>query len=353
MSGAGPASRRRSPSKSAGKVNLQAVADLAGVSPATVSRILNGTAGVREDKRQAVDEAIARLGFVPDPAARSLAGGRTLSIGVVTQAIDSPFYGGALRGIEDQLGRSGYSALFVSGRWSATHEARCIDTLRTRRVDGIIVLTGRLGDAALARCARDLPLVVTGRSLRAPGLFALDFDNVEGARLATRHLLEQGHRRIAFVAGDLRHPDGVQRLQGYREALQDAGLPYLPELVEHGDFTEASGLSATEQLLARGETFSALFAANDQMAFGAALALYRHRLRVPVDVSLVGFDDVAGAVYATPPLTTVHHPAYELGTLAAKAMLELLAGRTPALALPAPRLMVRESTAARPAARRR
>ncbi len=347
----GPATRRRSPSKSAGKPNLQAVADAAGVSAATVSRILNGTAGVRDDKRRAVDEAIARLGFVPDPAARSLAGGRTLSVGVVTQAIDSPFYGGALRGIEDELSRAGYSPLFVSGQWSAKNEARCIETLRTRRVDGIIVLTGRLSDAALARSARDLPVVVTGRSLQAHGLYALDFDNIEGARLATQHLLELGHRRIAFITGDLRHFDGRQRLDGYRAALQQAACPFAPELVLPGDFTEASGLAAVERLIASGTRFSAIFASNDQMAFGAALALYRRGLRVPEDVSLVGFDDLSLAVYATPPLTTIHHPVYELGQMAAQAMLQLLAGETPTLQLPAPRLMERESSGRRLASR--
>lgn len=339
-----PATRRRSPSKTAGKPNLQAVADAAGVSAATVSRILNGTAGVRDDKRRAVDDAIARLGFVPDPAARSLAGGRTLSIGVVTQAIDSPFYGGALRGIEDELSRAGYSPLFVSGRWSARNEARCIETLRTRRVDGIIVLTGRLSDAALAKSARELPVVVTGRSLQASGLYALDFDNTEGARLATQHLLALGHRRIAFITGDLRHSDGRQRQDGYRAALQAAGCPFVPELVVPGDFTEASGLAAAERLIESGTPFSAIFASNDQMAFGAALALHRRRLRVPEDVSLVGFDDLSLAVYATPPLTTIHHPVYELGQLAAQAMLQLLAGDTPTLQLPAPRLMERESS---------
>ena len=114
-----------------GKVTLEMVAAAAGVSPSTVSRILNGTATVSDDKRAAVDHAIAKLGFVPNPVARGLAGGRTMSIGVVTQAIDSPFYGGALRGIEDELGRVGYSPLFVSGHWNAAHEARCIETLNS------------------------------------------------------------------------------------------------------------------------------------------------------------------------------------------------------------------------------
>jgi LacI family transcriptional regulator len=139
-----------------GKVTLEMVAQAAGVSPSTVSRILNGTAVVAEEKRAAVDQAIATLGFVPNPVARGLAGGRTLSVGVITQTIDSPFYGLALRGIEEELGRAGYSPLFVSGHWNAAHEARCIDMLRSRRVDGVIVLTGRLSDAALTHAGAGL-----------------------------------------------------------------------------------------------------------------------------------------------------------------------------------------------------
>ncbi len=181
-----PGGRTRSPrapaTGHAPAVTLGMVALAAGVSPSTVSRILNGTAAVDDAKRQAVDDAIKRLGFVPNPVARGLAGGRTLSVGVVTQSIDSPFYGVALRGIEEQLDHAGYSALFVSGHWNATEEARCVDTLRSRRVDGIIVLTGRLSDAALRSVAKDLPVVVTGRSLRAPNLYSVDFDNFEGAR---------------------------------------------------------------------------------------------------------------------------------------------------------------------------
>ena len=344
---------RRTAEGGAGKVTLEMVAASAGVSAATVSRILNGTAIVSNDKRAAVDEAIARLGFVPNPVARGLAGGRTLSVGVVTQAIDSPFYGGALRGIEDTLGAAGYSPLFVSGQWSAVHEARCIDTLRSRRVDGVIVLTGRLTDAALAATARELPVVVTGRTMKAPGLVALDFDNFEGARLATHHLLSLGHRRIAFVSGDLKHSDGKERLRGYRSALEAAGLPYEVGLVMPGNFTEASGLAAVERLIDSRETFTAIFAANDQMAFGAGLGLHRRKLRVPADVSLVGFDDLVSAVYSIPPLTTVHHPVGELGQLAAQAMLQLLAGEAPTLTLPAPRLVVRESTRELGAPRRR
>ena len=326
------------------------VAQAAGVSPSTVSRILNGTAAVHAAKRQAVDDAIKRLGFVPNPVARGLAGGRTLSVGVVTQAIDSPFYGIALRGIEDELDRAGYSALFVSGHWNAAEEARCIDVLRSRRVDGIIVLTGRLSDAALRSCAKELPVVVTGRRLKAPNLMSLDFDNFEGARLATHHLLALGHRRIAFIAGDAGHPDASERERGYRAAIEAAGLAYDAELVMPGLFNEESGLVAVARLLDSRQHFTALFAANDQMALGACLGLHRRGMRVPEDVSVVGFDDLPVSRYSVPPLSTVHHPAYEVGQLAAAAMLQMLRGDKPEATVPAPRVIVRESTRA-PSAR--
>ena len=257
-----PTARRKTPSAAAvapdtGAMTIERVAQEAGVSPSTVSRILNGTAVVSGAKKQAVDDAIAKLGFVPNPMARGLAGGRTLSVGVVTQAIDSPFYGAALRGIEDELDPAGYSPLFVSGHWNATAEARCIDVLRSRRVDGIVVLTGRLPDQALIDCAKNLPVVVTGRTLDAPGLFALNFDNFEGGRLATRHLIELGHQRIAFIAGNDDHPDANERLRGYRAALESAGIVFDPALVVPGEYHEVSGLLAVNRLLEQGQRFTA------------------------------------------------------------------------------------------------
>ena len=328
------------------KVTLEMVAERAGVSPSTVSRILNGTAVVSDEKRAAVDAAVAKLEFVPNPVARGLAGGRTLSIGVVSQAIDSPFYGAALRGIEMELDAVGYSPLFMSGNWHADEEARCIDVLRSRRVDGMIVLTGRLADSALRSLARKLPVVVTGRSLKAGNLVSMDFDNREGARQATRHLIDLGHRRVAFIGGDPEHPDAIDRQQGYRSALEAAGLRFDPALVTQGNFSEHSGLLAVERLMDSRTRFSAVFAANDQMAIGAALGLHRRGRRIPDDVSLVGFDDLAGSVYMLPPLTTVHNPIQEIGQLAARAMLSLVAGERPQIEVPAPRLIVRESTRA-------
>lgn len=330
-------------SKGQGPMTIERVAKEAGVSPSTVSRILNGTAVVSEAKKKSVEDAVAKLGFVPNPMARGLAGGRTFSVGVITQSMDSPFYGPALRGIEDALDPAGYSPLFVSGNWQAQAEARCIDILLSRRVDGIIVLTGRLTDAALKACAKKVPVVVTGRNLKAPDLFSLNFDNLEGARLATRHLIDQGHTRITFISGDPQHPDAIQRLAGYKLALEQAGIVFNPELVVQGEYNEDSGLQAVLRLIASKQPFTAIFAANDQMAVGAAHGLLRQGLHVPADVSLVGFDDLPNSLYAFPPLTTVHQPAYEMGQLAAEAMLKLLAGTKPQLQVPAPRLITRES----------
>jgi len=340
------------PPKSAGKaaaapsakvVTLDLVAKEAGVSPATVSRILNGTAVVSPARKKAVDDAIAKLGFVPNPVARGLAGGRTFSIGVITQTLDSPFYGSTLRGIEEKLLPLGYSPLFVSGQWNADVEARCMEVLRSRRVDGIIVLTGRLTDKSLKNYAKHLPIVVTGRTLEAPRLVALNYDNVEGARLATQKLIDLGHRQIAFIGGDPQHPDAIERLMGYRKALKDAHIPFDETLTAEGGFYEAGGMQAVLQLLATRKRFTAIFAANDQMAVGAALGLSRHSLRVPEDVSLIGYDDLASSMYANPPLSSVHQSAYELGEIAADVMLQMLGGKEPVFELPPPRLVLRES----------
>ncbi len=276
--------------------------------------------------------------------ARGLAGGRTLSVGVVTQTISSPFYGEALLGIEDELERAGYIPLFVSGHWTEAEERKAIDALMSRRVDGLIVLAGRLSNHALQGYAKRVPMVVVGRELKAPQLFSMNFDNRAGAALATQHLIECGHTRIAFIAGDPGHEDALEREAGYRQALKQAGIAFDPGLVMPGDFTEAGGLLAVNRLLDSRVRFTAIFASNDQAAIGAALGLYRRNVRVPDDVSLVGFDDVAPARFAIPPLTTVKQSVYETGAQAALAMLELLKGNAPSVTLPPPALVPREST---------
>ena len=320
------------------------VAEKAGVSPSTVSRILNGTAQVSLEKQALVKAVIAELAFRPDPAARSLAGGRTMSIGVLTQFIDSPYYGEALRGIEDELHKANYVPLFVSGHWNEAEEKSRLFMLQERKVDGIIVLTGKLADETLIDMAETMPIVVTGRQLSAENLFSIDFDNAEGACLAVRHLHALGHRRVVFISGPLDHPDATQRLQGYRDELMRKDMELDERLVVYSDYQESGGFRAMNELLASSVNFSAVIAANDQMAYGARLALHRAGLRVPEDVSLMGFDDLPHSAFTLPPLTSVRQSVYEIGISAAKAMFDLLHKRNPPSRLVEAELVVREST---------
>jgi LacI family transcriptional regulator len=325
-------------------VTLEMIAREAGVSPSTVSRILNGTAKVSDDKRLAVEDTIARFNFQPNLMARSLAMGQTLTIGVLTQFIESPFYGEALRGVEDALSDTQYSPLFVSGHWNLKTEEARMRLLQARRVDGAIILTGRLSDQQLLQYAQRMPIVVTGRQLSAPRLVSVNVDDFEGARGATRHLIDLGHTRIAFITGPQDHPDAIERLRGYQQALADAGIAPAPELVVQADFLETGGMLAINQLLDTRANFTAVFAANDQMAYGVRLALYRRSIRVPEDISLIGFDDLPNSTYSMPPLTTVRQPVYDIGKLAAQAMLKLIAGKKADIAAPPLELVVREST---------
>ncbi|MCE2780529.1 LacI family DNA-binding transcriptional regulator [Limnohabitans sp.] len=326
------------------RATLTMVAKQAGVSPSTVSRILNGTAQVSEEKQALVKAVIEELGFRPDPAARSLAGGRTMSIGVLTQFIDSPYYGEALRGIEDELHKANYVPLFVSGHWNEAEEKNRLFMLQERKVDGIIVLTGKLANETLVEMAAKIPVVVTGRRLSASGLFSIDFDNTEGASLAVRHLHALGHTRVAFISGPLDHPDATERLQGFKEEASKKGMALDDELIVYSDYQEAGGFRAMNSLLDARVQFTAVLAANDQMAYGARLALHRSGLRVPEDISLIGFDDLPHSAFTLPPLTSVRQSVYEIGVSAAKAMIDILNKQNPPSRLVAAELVVREST---------
>ncbi|WP_224242836.1 LacI family DNA-binding transcriptional regulator [Hyalangium gracile] len=325
-------------------VTLEEVARRAGVSPSTVSRILNGTARVRDSKRQAVERAIADLNYRPNVMAQGLARGSSMSVGVITQDIASPFFNEALKGIEDSLAKAGYAPLFVSGHWKKEKEVECMSLLVARRVDGVIVLTGMIDDASLMEYAARLPLVITGRNLHGPNVVSIQANNEQAGYEATCHLIELGHTRIAHIAGPEANVDAQQRLEGYRRALREHGLPVDERLIATGDFHESSGLLAVNQLLETRLNFTALFVANDQMAYGARLALYRKGIRVPEDMSIIGFDDLPSSLYTTPPLTTVRQPAYDLGKIAGDAMLGLIHGQDYAIPTIPLQVIVREST---------
>jgi LacI family transcriptional regulator len=321
------------------------IARLAGVSPATVSRVLTGSVPVAAETAAEVRKAVAQLGYRPNLNAQELVRGRSMAIGVLTQHPASPYYGEIVRGIELGLEGTEYHAISASGYWDAELERAALELLLARRVDGLLVLGGRLPDAALAAANEHTPLVAVGRGFRGHADHRLRIDNRVGAAEATRHLLELGHRRIAHVSGDLGHEDAGARLQGYRDALAAAGIAEDPALVVGGVFETGAGEAAVEQLLAAGVAFTAVFAASDQLAAGVQLGLYRRGLRVPDDVSLIGFDDAPSSEFATPPLTTVRQDVHEIGIAAAEGLLRLLAGERAALPVFRTRLVVRETTA--------
>lgn len=330
-----------------GPVTLQVVARQAGVSPSTVSRILNGTAKVSEAKRASVERAIESLGFRPNLVARSLAGGRTMTVGVLTQYIDSPFYGAGVRGIEEILTGRGFTPIVTSGLWDEDRERRSLWDFVERKVDGLIVLTSRLSDDELKAFAEKLPLVVTGRDLGPAEVQSIDFDNRLAGRVAAEHLVNLGHREIAVITGMRDHKDSDERLEGILTEVESAGLSIDRRLVVVGDYHERGGHRAMRSVIAAGVPFSAVIALNDQMALGAMLALRQSGLRVPEDVSVVGMDDLPAAAFYAPPLTTVAQPVYQMGKTAAELLLRRLAGELvgpqPAQIVE-PYLAVREST---------
>lgn len=320
------------------------VAREAGVSPSTVSRILNGTAKVADDKRDAVLAAIARMNFAPNQMAQGLKKGRSMTIGIVVQDISSPFFDETLRGVDDGLKGTGYASVIVSGHWNAEEEAQRMRLLLARKVDGIILLSGRMADDTVLAFANQRPIVSTGRALDTAKALGFKLDNEHGAWLAVRHLIELGHRRIAFVSGPANNNDADERLAGYTRALREADIPLDPQLIVEGNFHEASGLLAVNRLFDTQQQFSAVFAANDLSAYGVRLALYRKGIRVPDDISLVGFDDLPGSSYTTPPLTTIRQPLYDIGLIATHSLLRLINGETVHGTVPPLELVVRETT---------
>ena len=305
--------------------SLGLVAKLSGVSPSTVSRILNDTAKVSDSKREAVLRVIEETGFRPNLAARALAGGRAMSIGVLTQYIDSPFYGEAIRGIEEVLASEDYTALFASGRGDRGLERERLTMLRERNIDGLIVLSSTLEDKELEELAGELPVVLTGRATLNQELTSIGFDNLGGGATALGHLADLGHTIIAVIDGP-DDPDAALRMEGIRSECVERGIDLDPTRIEVGDFNELGGYQAMVRLLEKRLDFSAVIALNDQMAYGAMLALSEAGLSVPNDVSLVGFDDLPHSAYTVPPLTTISQPVHMIGAMAASTVLAMVAG---------------------------
>jgi DNA-binding LacI/PurR family transcriptional regulator len=315
---------------------LEAVASAAGVSRATVSRVVNGSTSVNPDTRKVVEKAIRRLGYVPNRAARSLVTRRTDSVGLVipeptTRLFGDPFFPRLIRGINAVLGEAGQLLVLLTPQ-SAHDEEQLGQYLASGHLDGAMLVSLHGADPLPAFLAdRGIPVVVGGRPARGSPVHVVDVDNVQGALQAVRHLIALGRRRIVTVTGPLDMAPAQDRLAGYRAALDEAGIAHDPDLELAGDFDQTTARDAVERLITGGDKFDAVFAASDAMALGAMSALRRAGLRVPQDVAVVGYDDSALALSSEPPLSSVRQPIEEMGREMARAMLAQL-GATPQVA---------------------
>lgn len=328
------------------------VAARAGVSRTTVSFVLNDRAnsGIADETRERVLKAAEDLGYHAHGPARALAGGLSMTIGLVLlqtqdQVASDALLAETLLGIADEARADGYRVLVEA---VSPGGQRYSDIVRSRRVDGLIVSGPRGDDPELRGIVRDgFPVILQG-SLPSLPVPSVDVDNRTGAATAAAHLVGLGHRRIGLITNaPLDYTAAEDRLAGYRDALAAGGIPYQPDLVAQGAFDAASGHAAMAELIARAPDLTAAFVASDIVAFGALRALREAGRRVPDDVSIIGFDDVPLARHFDPPLTTLRLPARDLGAAAGRALIDRLAGRpvTSRTLLPT-ELVVRESTTA-------
>ncbi|MET9825157.1 LacI family DNA-binding transcriptional regulator [Streptomyces sp. NPDC006349] len=309
---------------------LNAVAARAGVGRGTVSRVINGSPQVSDRSRAAVEQAIAELGYVPNRAARSLVTRRTESVALVvpdaqTRLFSEPYFSGIIRGVSAGLASAGMQLLLVLVRDQQEYD-RLAGYLSAQRVDGVLMIAVHRDDTLPDRLDElAVPTVLAGRRGDREPLGYVRADNVGGARSAVGHLLATGRRTVGTITGSLDMDAAQDRVDGYREALRDAGVAVDEELITDGDFTEEGGRAAMRELLRRRPGLDAVFAASDVMASGAVLELRASGRRVPDDVAVVGFDDSIVARHTDPPLTSVRQPLEEMGRTMARLLLDEIA----------------------------
>jgi LacI family transcriptional regulator len=329
------------------------VARLAGVSTATVSRALNGTARIAPATQAAIAAAIDQLGFAPSTIARSLVTKSTQTIAFLLPDITNPFYAALVSGIQDSALARDHTMLLCTTEGDPEREEQYLNLLRAKSVDGALVDGLVLPSDRIARFVREgFAIVCLDRDIDSRSIPLVQVDNRRGGRMAVEYLLGLGHTEIAHVTGvrDLRISE--DRLEGFRDAHKNVGVVLDERSITEGNFTEEGGYEATRRLLDDHVPFTAVFAANDLSALGVVTALTQSGLRVPEDVSVVGFDDLRLAAYMSPPLTTVHQPAAEIARRATEILIDLTHGmkvRTMRQLLP-PKLVVRASTAPPPRA---
>lgn len=332
-----------------GKPRMAEIAALAGVSKPTVSKVMNGQPGVAPATRERVERVIAESGYVRHGAARALSAGRAGSVNLVVKEIDNAYFSEIIRGVEETLERAGLSMVLTATHDEASRHRRWMARVVEHGTDGAILVLPDEHFAHLEELRRHgIPVaLVDDRGESPPGVPSVGATNFAGGFAATEHLLSLGHRRVAMISGPA-FKSTRERAAGYRTALQEAGIPPEPLLEKPGGFVAGTGYEAARELLRLQDPPTAIFTGNDLQAMGVYRALYEAGLRIPDDVSVLGFDDLPFARLLTPALTTVRQPVREMGALATRMLLRTIAGEkleSTRVEL-ATSLIVRESSAA-------
>lgn len=333
---------------------MRDVARLAGVSVATVSAVVNHSAGVSAKRTQMVLEAMKALDYHPDQIARSLKMGKTCVIGMVIPDITNPFYPEVIRGAQDAARDEGYAVILCNSDEDPAQEQRNLDTLFSRRVDGVLVACSDSSTAYDRLIRRRFPIIFFDRIPKGFMGSAVSTDNLEAAYLATRHVIELGHTAIAMIAGNLNLSPHADRVEGFRKAMQESGLPIRDEYFCVGDSQVEGGRRLGLRLLSLPEPPTAILSSNNKMLLGLVRAIGELKVPCPERVSVVGFDDYAWTQHFSPRLTTVAQPSYEIGKRAMEMLLSRIRapqeekpGGNQSLLLKA-ELLIRESTAPPP-----
>ncbi|RPH75102.1 LacI family transcriptional regulator [bacterium] len=312
-------------SQANGKVTIFDVAEASGVSYGTVSRVINNGPHVKPTTRAKVMDAIERLGYVINRQAQNLARGQTDAIGVLVPDLGTGYIGEIMRGIDAELERVGYDLMLFTTHRRAAKEANYVTTLVQGVVEGLlIVLPRNPADYLGALRSHSFPhVLIDHQGVDSDGP-AVGATNWQGAFLATEYLINLGHQRIGFITGSMDLGCSQDRLEGYKSALRTHHVPEQPELIYEGDFFQSTGVTGANALLDLPEPPTAIFASNDVMAMGAMDAIRHRGLRIPDDISIMGFDNIPQSAMVYPPLTTVQQPLEQMGRVATQILLEML-----------------------------
>ncbi len=309
--------------KKLGAPTIIDVARESGVSYSTVSRALNGYEYVKPSTREKVQRAAEKLGYVPNPQARSLAGGRSNLIGVLVPTLSNGYINEIIRGIDDELTKSNYNLILYTTHRHQGKESAYVATIKNGGADGVLLVVPLISTTYLdALRKQDFPYVLIDQSDQTETSSMVNATNWQGAYEATRYLIELGHKHIGFITGRHELHSALERMNGYKQAIIDHGLTPRPEAIIEGDFLEDGGYAAAQKLLALPQRPTAVFAANDLSALGAMEAFRQHGLDIPGDISILGFDNIPQASLVYPKLTTVHQPLYAMGQIAVQMLLE-------------------------------